>query len=198
MPPIGILPLIVFIVGAVKITKRIIDDRKEKKQLKRNDVTNNADSEEVIKTPIDFSSKCSNCGATVNTKAGDRVMAFCPFCGAPIMDTKEMISKAIEHKQTVEIETLRHEQEIKRLEAEAKLETRKERRIAVERGARAAASTTTGCLGSCLGFIGQGILSIVMSVVLLAVCAGLFIKFLPEILDFFFDLFGKIFNAIVK
>lgn len=140
---------------------------------------------------------CPNCGASLPVDPDNiKSVMFCMHCGTRITDFDDLVRETVKHNQKMEIDTLHHAQELERMEAEADLEVKKARRIAAAKGAGMAANTATGCFASCLGFIGQSILSIIICVALLAVCGALFIKFLPQILDFFVSLFGKIFGAV--
>ena len=38
--------------------------------------------------------KCSKCGAAVPSKTDDHVTMFCPFCGNPLSEAKEVVDKA--------------------------------------------------------------------------------------------------------
>ncbi len=142
---------------------------------------------------------CPNCGASLQVDPDNiKSVMFCMHCGTRITDFDDLVRDSIKHKQQIEIDTLHHNQELERMEAEAKLEVRKANRIAAAKGAGMAANTATGCFASCLGFIGQSILSIIIGVAMLAVFVALFIKFLPQILDFFLKLFETIFGSIFK
>lgn len=142
---------------------------------------------------------CPNCGASLIVDPDNiRTVMFCMHCGTRITNFDDLVRESIKHQQTMELDKARHDQELERLEAEAKLEAKKARRIAAEKGTGLAANTAGGCLASCLGFIGQSILSIIISIILLAVCSALFIKFLPQILSFCVKLFETIFGSIFK
>ena len=91
---------------------------------------------------------CPNCGASLPVDPEKVTSAlYCMHCGTRITDFDDLVLETMKHQQQMERDTLLHEQEMERIEAEAKLETKRARRIAVEKGTRAAVRSTNGCIG---------------------------------------------------
>ena len=141
---------------------------------------------------------CPNCGASLPVEPEKVSSAlYCMHCGTRITDFDDLLLETVKHQQQMERDTLLHEQEMERIEAEAKLETKRARRIAVEKGTRAAVRSTNGCIGGCVGFITKSILTIVLGTIVFGVGLALFIKFAPVIFDFVFKILGAIFDFVL-